>query len=137
LVRLMDLGISPLLLSSGLSLLSSQRLLRRLCEHCKRPAQLSQDLIQKFQSKGIDYENIFEAKGCKNCEGTGYFGRTAICDLMAITEQLKSDIANNETSIAGLRTDDDKKNKSKLRKEGLKKVTSGITSLKELKRVVG
>jgi type II secretory ATPase GspE/PulE/Tfp pilus assembly ATPase PilB-like protein len=137
LVRLMDLGISPLLLSSGLSLLSSQRLLRRLCEHCKRPAQLSQDLIQKFQSKGIDYENIFEAKGCKNCEGTGYFGRTAICDLMAITEQLKSDIANNETSIAGLRTDDDKKNKSKLRKEGLKKVTSGITSLEELKRVVG
>jgi type II secretory ATPase GspE/PulE/Tfp pilus assembly ATPase PilB-like protein len=56
---------------------------------------------------------------------------------MAITEQLKSDIANNETSIAGLRTDDDKKNKSKLRKEGLKKVTSGITSLEELKRVVG
>ena len=137
LVRLLDLGVSTLLLSSGLSLLFSQRLLRRLCEHCKKPAQLSQDLIHKFQRKGIDCTNIFEAVGCRRCEGTGYSGRTAVCDLLVITDQLKADIADNNLSIAELRTDGTKKDKSNLRKEGLKKVASGITSLEELKRVIG
>lgn len=137
LVRLLDLGISPLLLSSGLSLLFSQRLLRLLCEHCKKPAHLSQDLIDKFQRKGIEYTNIFEATGCRRCEGTGYSGRTAICDLLAISENLKADIANNKISIDELRTEGRQKDKSNMRKEGLKKVASGITSLKELKRVIG
>ena len=137
LVRLLDLGISHLLLSSGLSLLSSQRLLRLLCEHCKKPTQLSQDLIHKFQRKGIEYTNIFEATGCRRCEGTGYLGRTAVCELLVITDQLKADIADNKLSIAELRTEGKKKDKSNLRKEGLKKVASGITSLDELKRVIG
>lgn len=137
LVRLLDLGISPLLLSSGLSLLSSQRLLRKLCTYCKQPAQLSQDLINKFQSKGIEYTNIFEATGCRRCEDTGYSGRTAVCDLLVITDRLKADIANSKISIAELRTEGHKKDKSHMRKEGLKKVASGITSLEELKRVIG
>jgi type II secretory ATPase GspE/PulE/Tfp pilus assembly ATPase PilB-like protein len=137
LVRLLDLGISPLLLSSGLSLLHSQRLLRKLCEHCKEPAELSQDLIQKFHKKGIEYTNIFEATGCRHCEDTGYSGRTAVCDLLVITDHLKADIANSKISIAELRTEGHKKGKSHMRKEGLKKVAAGITSLEELKRVVG
>jgi general secretion pathway protein E len=137
LVRLLDLGVSPLLLSSGLSLLSSQRLVRRLCEQCKKPAELTQSLIQKFQKTGIDYTHIFEAEGCRHCEESGYSGRTAVCDLLVITDQLKADIASNKLSIAELRTEGKKKDKSNLRKEGLKKVAYGITSLEELKRVVG
>ena len=137
LVRLLDLGISPLLLSSGLSLLHSQRLLRKLCTCCKKQAQLSQNLMYKFQSKGIEYTNIFEATGCRHCEDTGYSGRTAVCDLMVITDHLKADIANSKISIAELRTEGNKKDKSHMRREGLKKVAAGITSLEELKRVVG
>ena len=137
LVRLMDLGVSPLLLSSGLSLLSSQRLLRQLCEHCKEPAQLSQGLIHEFQKIGIDYRNIFQAIGCKHCEETGYFGRTAVCDIQVITEQLKTDIAETNKLIAQSNTEGKTKIKSKLTKEGLKKVAAGITSLEELKRVIG
>jgi type II secretory ATPase GspE/PulE/Tfp pilus assembly ATPase PilB-like protein len=137
LVRLLDLGVSPLLLSSGLSLLVSQRLLRRLCRHCKKPARLSHGLIREFQRKSIDYTKVFEPAGCKRCEGTGYVGRTAICDPMVITDQLKADIADDKALIAQLRTEGKKKDKSKLRKDGLRKVASGITSIKELKRVVG
>ncbi len=137
LVRLLDLGTSPLLLSSGLSLLSSQRLLRKLCTHCKKPAQLSEDLIHKFQRTGIEYTHIFEATGCKRCDRTGYSGRTAVCDLLVITDDLKANIADNKISVAELRTDGTKKDKSHMRKEGLKKVAAGITSLEELKRVVG
>ena len=136
-VRLLDLGISPLLLSSGLSLLSSQRLVRRLCEYCKEPAELSEDLIHKFERKGIAYSNIFQATGCKRCEGTGYSGRIAVCDLLVISDELKANIANNEAAIAELKTEGTKKDKSHMRKEGLKKVAAGITSLEEFKRVIG
>jgi len=137
LVRLLDLGISPLLLSSGLSLLISQRLIRRLCEHCKQPVQLSPGLSDELQRKRIDTTGIFEAVGCKQCDGTGYFGRTAICDILVVNEELKANIANNKALITGLKSKGTKINTTHLRKEGLKKVTSGVTSLVELKRVVG
>lgn len=136
-IRLLDLGVSPLLLSSGLSLLVSQRLLRLLCRHCKKPAELSQSLISEFQKRGIDYTHVFEPGGCKRCGGTGYFGRTAICDPLVVTDELKGEIANSQALIAELRTEGRKKDKSHLRKEGLKRVASGATSLAELKRVVG
>ncbi len=137
LVRLLDLGVSPLLLSSGLSLLASQRLLRRLCEHCKRPAQLPQTLIRDLQSKGINYKNIYEAVGCKYCAGTGYRERIAILDPLVITDQLRVDIAKNQALIAELRTEGIRKDISNLKREALRKVISGITSLQELKRVIG
>jgi len=137
LIRLLDLGVSPLLLSSGLSLLVSQRLVRQLCKHCKRPAELSDGLIREFQSKGIDHENMFDAEGCRHCNETGYFGRTAVLDIMAVTEELKADIANNKTLITELKDKGRKKSKTNLRREGFKKVSSGITSLEELKRVIG
>jgi general secretion pathway protein E len=137
LVRLLDLGVSPLLLSSGLSLLVSQRLVRLLCWRCKRPADLSDSQIMEFQKKSWDYANVFEPGGCKHCGGTGYFGRTAICDLLEVTDQLKADIAENKALIGELRTEGDRKSRTNLRKEGLKKVIIGVTSLAEVKRVVG
>jgi len=136
-VRLLDLGVSPLLLSSGLSLLVSQRLLRRLCNHCKKPAQLSQHKIHEFERKGIDYTNIFDAAGCRHCDKTGYLGRTAVCDIMMITDQLKADIAGNKAFITEARNQVGKKGSSNLSRQALKKVLSGITTLEELKRVVG
>ena len=137
LIRLIDLGISPLLMSSGLNLVLSQRLVRRLCEYCKEPAKLSQNLMHDFQKIGLDHTNIFRATGCRKCEDTGYFGRTAVCDILVITEQLKADMTDSNVPITELKTDGKIKIKSKLRKEGLKKVAVGITSLEELKRVVG
>jgi type II secretory ATPase GspE/PulE/Tfp pilus assembly ATPase PilB-like protein len=137
LVRLMDLGISPLLISSGLRLLLSQRLLRKLCDKCKVRAQLTPSQIHEFQKLQINYANIFQAQGCDACYGTGYRGRTAICDIWLFDDKLKAAIADNELMITDMRKDGDKKGRSSLQKEGLKKVVSGITSLEELKRVVG
>ena len=137
LIRLIDLGVSPLLLSSGLRLLISQRLLRLLCEHCKKPAQLGSNLIAEFRRKGIDHKNMFDAVGCKHCDGTGYSGRTAICDILPVTSQLKADIADSKALIADLRTKGKRKDRASLRKEGMRKVEAGMTSLQELKRVIG
>jgi general secretion pathway protein E len=137
LVRLLDLGVSPLLLSSGLSLLASQRLLRQLCNRCKRRARLNQSLIEELQKKGLSHRHIFDAVGCKYCSKTGYFGRTAICDLLVITDEIKANIANEKALVTELRTEGNKKDRANLRWEGLKKAASGITSLEEIKRVVG
>jgi type II secretory ATPase GspE/PulE/Tfp pilus assembly ATPase PilB-like protein len=137
LIRLLDLGVSSLLLSSGLSLLISQRLLRRLCMHCRKPAVISKSLIREFESKKIDYSNMFDANGCRHCDGTGYLGRIAVLDIMSITDEMKADIADNKAIIDDLKNKGNKKSRTNLRKEGLKKVSAGITSLEELKRVIG
>ena len=137
LVRLLDLGVTHLLLSSGLDILSSQRLLRRLCNNCKRPAELTQSQIYDFRRKGINYRNIYQAGKCDRCRETGYRGRIAIFDILVLTNELKADIANNKLSVTQLKKDGDKKGRSNLYKQGLRVVVSGATSLEELKRVVG
>ena len=137
LIRLLDLSVSPLLLSSGLSLLVSQRLVRRLCEHCKKPADLTESLTREFETKKIDYTNMFDANGCQHCDGTGYFGRFAVLDIMPVTDEFRADIADNKAIIDDLKDKGSKKSRTNLRKEALKKVSSGITSLEELKRVIG
>jgi type II secretory ATPase GspE/PulE/Tfp pilus assembly ATPase PilB-like protein len=137
LVRLLDLKVTSLLLSSGLDILISQRLVRRLCSHCKVPAELTPSQLHDFRRKGINYRNIFKAQGCERCRETGYYGRIAIFDILNLDSELKSNIANNKLSITQLKTEGDKKGRSNLRKQGLKAVVSGITSLDELKRVIG
>jgi len=137
LIRLLDLNVSPLLMASGLNLLVSQRLVRRLCQRCKKPAQLTPPLKEECQKKGIECSNIYQATGCKHCDGTGYFGRTAICDPLVVTDPMRADIAENQAYLADLKSKGDKQGKVNLRKEGLRKVAVGIISLEELKRVVG
>ncbi len=136
LIRLLDLGISPLLLSAGLSLVVSQRLLRCLCGHCKAPAHLSDSQIEEFGKKNIDPATIFAAVGCKRCEQTGYSGRMAICDLLVVDDARRAEIAKSKSLIDDLRSEGSR-SQSGLRKQGLKKVVAGITSLDEIKRVVG
>jgi general secretion pathway protein E len=137
LIRLIDLGVSRLLLSSGLNLVMSQRLLRCLCAHCRKPAHLSDSQIAGFKKNGLDPSHVFEAQGCRHCEGTGYFGRTAICDILVVDAQHKAEIANDESIVARLKSEESKSGRSGLRKHGMLKVLEGVTTLDELKRVVG
>ena len=136
-VRLIDLGVSPMLIATGLSTLISQRLVRKLCENCKRQANLSQAQILSFKKSKVNYLNIYEAVGCEKCHGTGYLGRIAICDILDLDDNLRTLIANEKLDIGQLRKNGDEKGKSNLKKQCLKKVVSGITSLDELKRVLG
>jgi len=136
-IRLLDLGVSSLLIASGLKLLISQRLLRKLCPDCKLKAELTPTQKREFLKKNINFQNIYQPSGCDNCRGTGYRGRTAIFDILILNETIKQQIANNRSLIEEMRKSGDKKGQSNLFKQGLKKVVSGETSLEELKRVVG
>ena len=136
-VRLLDLGVTPVLISSGLDLVISQRLLRQLCDECKRPAQLTEKQIGDFRRKKIDHKHLFRAVGCEECHGTGYLRRTAIFDMLVVDSKIKASIVSSGAWINELRRAGDEQGKSHLRKQGLKLVLSGVTSLEELKRVVG
>ncbi len=137
LVRLLDLGISPILMSSGLDMIISQRLLRVLCEDCKQPASFNQNQIEAFRKKRINYQNICQPAGCQNCSGTGYYGRTAIFDILLLTEEIKDKIANSQRLLEEMRKEGDKKGRSNMKKQAWKKIVSGITTIEEMKRVVG
>jgi len=136
LVRLLDLGVSPMLLSSALSLLVSQRLVRRLC-NCKKPAELDAAAIAQLRKWGIDPARVFQAVGCPTCGNTGYFGRTAIGDLLVIDDELRKSIADDPGIAAHLRADGDKKGRTNLKTEGLRLVAKGMTTLDEVQRVLG
>ncbi len=137
-VRLLDLRVSPLLISSGLNLLISQRLVRCLCEHCRQPAKLSQNHVSELAKCQVDPRALYEAPGCDQCDGTGYYGRTAIADLTLIDDHFRAGITQNTAALAEeLRSSGNQKGRSSLHKQGLRKVVEGITSLSELKRVAG
>ncbi len=137
LIRLLDLGASPLLLSTGMSLIVSQRLVRRLCKKCKRPARLSQGQMIELRKKGINYKAIFRATGCNDCRNTGYRGRIGIYDILILDDKLRDSIANNELPVTQLRKEGDQRGRSNLKKQGIKTVVTGLTSLEELDRVLG
>ncbi len=134
-VRLMDLGIKPLLVTASVQLLISQRLVRKLCDQCKRPAELKENQKQAFIQQGLDPANVHVAVGCEECDNTGYSGRIGIFDIMPMTAKLKSIITDPNLSMTDLENNGNAKSKSTLRREGLAKVAAGITTLEEVKRV--
>ncbi|OQA02486.1 MAG: Type II secretion system protein E [Planctomycetes bacterium ADurb.Bin401] len=134
LVRLLDLGISPLLMASGLDLLISQRLIRRLCNHCKQPARLSDAQTKAFEKRNIPISNIYEAVGCSKCNDTGYKGRIGVYDIMPIDNASKNRISTGNISVISNESDDQQM-KTNLHRQAMKHVISGITSIDEAKRV--
>ncbi|MBE0536048.1 MAG: type II/IV secretion system protein [Phycisphaerae bacterium] len=135
LVRLMDLGIKPLLLASAITVIISQRLVRRLCDKCKRPAELSPEEVEGFRRKGLDCSGVMEPGGCKGCRGTGFHGRTALVDIMTVNDQVKANLLDGQLGFGDLKLQGDEKGRSTLRKEGLRRVLEGVTTLEEVKRV--
>jgi type II secretory ATPase GspE/PulE/Tfp pilus assembly ATPase PilB-like protein len=135
-VRLMDLGIRPLLLASALNIIISQRLIRQLCDYCKGPAELSQSQLEYCAQNNLNATQILQAKGCGSCGGTGYHGRTAIMDIMYMNDHIRTVLCNNTLTPGDLKQKGDKQFHTTLRLMGMKKVITGLTTLSEVKRVV-
>lgn len=134
-VRLMDLGVRPLLIASALKVIISQRLIRRLCPYCKGPATLSQSQVEYCERSRLDAKLLLEAHGCGHCAGTGYYGRTALMDVMYMDDALREMLCNQTISAGELKEKGDQQFYATLRKIGMQKVIEGQTCLKEIKRV--
>jgi type II secretory ATPase GspE/PulE/Tfp pilus assembly ATPase PilB-like protein len=134
-VRLLDLGISRLLLSSALSVVVSQRLVRRLCDFCKSPAVLTETQRDFFRRQKANLDNICNPVGCKHCNRTGYKGRIGIFDVVIVDDRFRKAIVDESLSAVDLKKQGEARGKSQLVKQGLEMVAAGATSLLEVKRV--
>ena len=137
LTRLSDMGVPEYVTSSALLGIVAQRLVRKLCEHCKQP---DTEIVEALREQGFSERQLaliapMKAVGCDECGATGYKGRIGIFELMVMSDDLRraflrgaaSDELSKIATASGMRT---------LRRDGLNKVAAGQTSLVELERVV-
>jgi type IV pilus assembly protein PilB len=131
--RLDEMGIAPFLISSSVILTCAQRLMRRICSHCKEPVTYP---AKMFQDLGIDPSivdgiTLYRGRGCDRCKDSGYFGRFAIIEAMTVTDEIRKLIINransrevSKTAIGqGMRT---------LRMVALDRAREGISTLEQV-----
>ncbi len=130
--RLVDLGVAPFLLSSTLSLVVAQRLLRRLCLQCREAYEPLPTIREQFQ---ITEELLYRAKGCEQCSNTGYRGRVGVYEVLSFTRELRELVAKG-TPHHVMKDVAVQQGMKTLGQSGLKKVQMGLTSLEEFESVV-
>jgi type IV pilus assembly protein PilB len=133
--RLVEMGIEPYLVSSGVVCVIAQRLVRRLCD-CKTEVELSAELLRE---QGFDCDKGFKAYepvGCVRCNGTGYRGRLGIYEVMPISDELRKLILE-QASADEMRVKAREEGMRTLRQDGLEKIKEGHTSVPEVLRVAG
>lgn len=135
-IRLIDMGIEPFLISSSVIGVIAQRLVRRICPRCKKRAKLTSDLAKILEEYNMYSKKIIlnKGEGCPYCKETGYKGRIAIFELMIITDTIRDLISSNITS-GKLRETALKEGMCQLKEDGLKKVCEGLTTIDEVLRV--
>lgn len=130
--RLINMGIEPYQVASVVTGVLAQRLVRVLCPKCKESYQPTQELLEKLEIKN---QKFFRPKGCQECNGTGYKGRTGLFELLVVSEEIEKLVANRiadrelreKVIVSGMKT---------LKEDGLEKALTGITSLEEILMVI-
>jgi general secretion pathway protein E len=126
--RLVDMGVEPFLLSSSVIGVLAQRLVRRLCAHCREPYR--PDTVER-ELLGVEATQIYRATGCVECNQTGYSGRTGIYELLKIDEHMRH-LIHERAAEQDLKSRAVASGMIDLRRDGLRWVLSGVTSLEEL-----
>jgi len=136
LTRLVEMGIEPFLAASCIVGVLAQRLVRRLCPHCKEPVEVPAELLVGLRAEGLLGEtgNFFEGRGCDRCLGTGYRGRTGIYELLRIDDSIRELLLQNRDA-AGIKAAAVRMGMQPLRTAGIAKALSGEISLAEVLRV--
>jgi type IV pilus assembly protein PilB len=143
--RLVSLQAKAINIGPALNLTVAQRLVRKLCPKCKKKRKLTKEESEKIKKelknlpenvKIPEIKEVYEAKGCKYCNNTGYKDRVGVFESLLVDDEIERFILNNP-SLADLRKRAVEKGMVKLKQDGLIKVLQGITSIEELERVIG
>ncbi|MBI3002074.1 MAG: type IV-A pilus assembly ATPase PilB [candidate division NC10 bacterium] len=134
--RMLNMGVEPFLVAASTNLILAQRLCRKICSACREEVQLPRGALVDIgfsaeEAKGI---KTFKGKGCMACSETGYKGRIAIYEVMAINDQIKEGVLQG-ASAAELRELARANGMNTLREAGLQKIREGITTIQEVIRV--
>ena len=136
-LRLLEMGIEPFLIASSLDCVVAQRLARRLCDKCKAPysPRMDEFIAAQWDMRDRTPDVAYQAIGCTACGGTGYRGRLAIHEVMLISEEIERQIVSHG-STDELRHLALEQGMIPLRRDGLRKVTAGLTTFEEVSRVI-
>ncbi len=134
--RFINMGVEPYNFVSALNCILAQRLVRLICEHCKKPVHYAPDQLEEIGLNPAEWSGVplYEGSGCLECSGTGYHGRTAICELLDLSDRIR------EMIIARRPTSEIKRAGKEegmvfLRGSGLDKVRAGLTTIREINKV--
>jgi type II secretory ATPase GspE/PulE/Tfp pilus assembly ATPase PilB-like protein len=142
--RLLDFKIDKFLLSSSLLAVIAQRLIRKLCKHCKEEYSVSEEELESFRILGdieadddeFKIEKAFRPKGCSACHNTGYAGRTVVGEIMVVTDEIKELVVQG-ASLSKLKVAALRSGMVPLKTSAIRKVKDNITSIEEMIRVIG
>jgi len=134
--RFINMGVEPYNFVSALNCIMAQRLVRIICPNCKRPKKTSAEELREAGMKPEDAQNanISEGAGCLECSGTGYHGRTAICELLDLSDRIREMIIDRRPT-SEIKRFAREEGMITLRESGLAKARLGITTLREINKV--
>ena len=133
--RMTDMGVEPFLVASTVEAVMAQRLVRRLCTHCKRLSKKKKaDYPEDFPHELANAKEIFEPVGCRECRNVGYRGRLGVYELLITTERIRQ-MAHDGTSTWEVKKAAKEEGMDSLRDDGWLKVIAGDTSVDEIIRI--
>jgi type IV pilus assembly protein PilB len=136
--RLTDMGIEPFLISSSLLMACAQRLVRKICPHCKETFQVPPEVLQRLGLTPDDPANkiFYRGRGCGRCKDTGFLGRIALLEVLPLTNTLKEQILRN-AGASVIKEQALKEGMKTLRMAGIEKAKAGATTIDEIMRITG
>jgi len=131
--RLLDLGMEPFLITATLEGIVAQRLVRKICEHCKTPYEPTELQLAELglTPEDVRDKKFYYGRGCSRCNNTGYRGRTGVFEFMVFNDEIR-ELVMNQASTAVLRAAGQKAGMRLLRDNGLAAVYDGVTTLDEV-----
>jgi type IV pilus assembly protein PilB len=132
--RLLNMGVEPFLVASSLLGVIAQRLVRVICEHCKQEVTPDDEVLARVGSKTHKVSTFYKGKGCGACKQTGYRGRQGIFEILPITPRF-ADLINDKAAPGAFAKAARDEGMATMFEDGLRKVSSGVTTLEELIRV--
>jgi len=128
--RLLDMGVEPFLAASSIRLIMAQRLVRMVCEFCGTPSTLDKEMMKEFS---LEMNEVLTGAGCDKCNHTGYKGRTALVEVMTVSDKI-SELISGSGSISVIRDQAIKEGMQTLRKSGAEKIACQLTTPEEIFR---
>jgi type IV pilus assembly protein PilB len=134
--RFINMGVEPYNFVSALNCIMAQRLVRVICEHCKRKVQYSAEQLQESGLNPAEWASVpfYEGPGCLECSGTGFRGRSAITELLDLSDHIREMIIDRRPT-SEIKRAARQEGMSFLRESGLKKIRAGLTTLREINKV--
>jgi type IV pilus assembly protein PilB len=134
--RFLNMGVEPYQFVSALNCVLAQRLVRLICSHCKRPVKIEPKLLEEsaLDPTLAHTHQFYEGAGCIDCGGTGFKGRTAICELLDLSDHIREMILNRRPTSEVKKVAHEEGMRF-LRESAVEKVLHGLTTLREINKV--